>query len=324
MVRRLIRVAASHRPASVGIAAIGVLTGAVLLAGQTSQTPAPPSPTPAAQPAPGQPGQGQPPIGGRGTAPLEAGRVYGPDGVWWGLDNTPMIPGLPWRIHDASRPQPPVVKPPSKPGGPPSDAIVLFDGKDLSLWGVRNQAGEFATANWPIADGVMTAGPGMLTTRDSYGDVQLHIEFAMPTQVNGTSQSRGNSGLIFMGKYELQILDSYNNRTYADGMNASIYAEWPPMVNVAAPPGEWQTFDIVFEAPRFRGTALLAPAYFTVFWNGAVVHNRQAVAGPTALMTVHQYTPHEAQLPLSIQGRAPVRFRNIWIRRVKGYDQPAG
>jgi hypothetical protein len=242
----------------------------------------------------------------------------------WGLDNTPMIPGLPWRIHDANRPQPPVVRPPAQPGGPPSDAIVLFDGTDLSRWGVRNQAGEFATPDWPIANGVMTAGPGTLTTRDSYGDVQLHVEFAMPTPVTGTSQGRGNSGLIFMGRYEIQILDSYDNRTYADGMNASIYAEWPPMVNIAAPPGEWQTFDIVFEAPRFRGTAVLAPAYFTVLWNGAVVHNRQAVAGPTALLTVHQYTPHDAELPLSIQGRAPVRFRNIWIRQVKGYDQPEG
>ena len=290
---------------------ISVLTGAVLLAGQT------------AQPAPGQQGQEQPAGRGRGGAPA-AGRVTGPDGAVWGLDNTPMIPGLPWRIHDANRPQPPLVKPPARPGGPPSDAIVLFDGTDLSRWGVRNQAGEFATPDWPIANGVMTAGPGTLTTRDNYGDVQLHVEFAMPTPVTGTSQGRGNSGLIFMGRYEIQILDSYDNRTYADGMNASIYGEWPPMVNIAAPPGEWQTFDIVFEAPRFRGTAVLAPAYFTVLWNGAVVHNRQAVAGPTALLTVHQYTPHDAELPLSIQGRAPVRFRNIWIRRITGYDQPEG
>lgn len=272
-----------NRRVSAGIA-MSVLTGAVLLAGQT------------AQPSPGQQVQEQP----------------------------AMIPGLPWRIHDANRPQPPVVKPPARPGGPPSDAIVLFDGTDLSRWGVRNQTGEFATPDWPVANGVMTAGRGTLTTRDNYGDVQLHVEFAMPTPVTGTSQGRGNSGLIFMGRYELQILDSYNNRTYADGMNAAIYGEWPPMVNIAAPPGEWQTFDILFEAPRFRGTAVLAPAYFTVLWNGAVVHNRQAVAGPTALLTVHQYTPHDAELPLSIQGRASVRFRNIWIRRIKGYDQPEG
>ena len=233
-----------------------------------------------------------------------------------------MIPGLPWRIHDANRPQPPVVKPPLRLGGPPGDAIVLFDGTDLSRWGVRNPVGELAPANWPVANGVMTAGAGMLTTRDSFGDVQLHLEFAMPMEATGTSQSRGNSGLMFMGRYELQILDSYNNRTYADGMNAAIYGEWPPMINIAAPPGVWQTFDIVFEAPRFQGTALLAPASFTVFWNGAVVHNRQTVAGPTGLLTVHQYTRHEPELPLSIQGRAPVQFRNIWIRRVKGYDRP--
>ncbi len=300
-----------NRRVSAGIA-LSVLAGAVLLAGQ------------AAPPAPGPQGQDQPAGRGRGGAPAAAGRVTGPDGALWGFDNTPMIPGLPWRIHDANRPQPPVVRPPARPGGPPSDAIVLFDGTDLSRWGVRTQAGALATPDWPIANGVMTAGPGTLTTRDNYGDVQLHVEFAMPTPVTGTSQARGNSGLIFMGRYELQILDSSNNRTYADGMNAAIYGEWPPMVNIAAPPGEWQTLDIVFDAPRFRGTALLAPAHFTVLWNGAVVHNRQAVAGPTALLTVHQYTSHEAELPLSIQGRAPVRFRNIWIRRIKGYDQPEG
>ena len=200
---------------------------------------------------------------------------------------------------------------------------MLFDGKDLAAWGVRGQDGTLAPATWPIADGYVTAGRGTLTTSDSFGDVQVHVEFAMPSPVNGTSQSRGNSGVIFMGQYELQLLDSYNNRTYADGMAASIYGEWPPMVNIAAPPGEWQTLDIVFEAPRFAGTAVRSPAYLTVFWNGAVVHNRQQVAGPTSLLTVHQYKPHGAELPLSIQGRAPVRFRNMWIRRVKGYDQGA-
>ena len=278
-------------------------------------------------------GQGQPPPipgqegRGRGAAQQgrgggsEEGRVYGPDGVWWGLDNTPKIPGLPWRIHDANRPQPPVVKPPAKPGDPPGDAIVLFAGNGLSAWGVRGQNGTLEPAGWPIAEGVVTAGRGTLTTRESFGDVQLHVEFAMPATINGSSQSRGNSGLIFMGQYELQLLDSYNNRTYADGMAASIYAEWPPMVNIAAPPGEWQTLDAVFEAPRFGGTAVLAPASLTVFWNGAVVHNRQAIAGPTSLLTVHQYAPHAAELPLSIQGRSPVKFRNMWIRRVKGYDQ---
>jgi hypothetical protein len=259
---------------------------------------------------------------GRRGGPSEEGRVYDADGVWIGLDNTPMIPGLPWRIHDPARPQPPVVLPPSRPGGPPSDAIVLFDGRSLDRWHVRRPNGEFVAADWPVADGVMTAGRGTLTTRESFGDLQLHVEFAMPTPPVGTSQSRGNSGLIFMGRYELQLLDSYRSRTYADGMNASIYAEWPPMVNIAAPPGEWQVFDVVFEAPRFSGTALLRPATLTVFWNGAVVHNRQPLAGPTSLLTVHQYTPHEPELPFSIQGRAPVHFRNIWARRLLDYDRP--
>lgn len=314
------RDAASRGVWAAGIGAIGVLA-TVVVVGQAP--PAPQTPT-------GQPGvsggrgqEGGLPGRGRGRGgPSEAGRVYGPDGVWWGLDNTPMIPGLPWRIHDANRPQPPVVKPPARPGAPPGDAIILFDGVDLSKWGIRSQAGEYAPAEWPISNGVMTAGRGSLTTRDNYGDVQLHVEYKIPADVTGTSQSRGNSGLTFMGRYELQILDSYSNRTYADGMNASIYGEWPPMVNVSAPPGEWQTLDVVFEAPRFRGTALLAPATFTVFWNGTLVHNRQAVAGTTSLLTVHQYAPHEAELPLSIQGRAPLEFRNLWLRRIKGYDQP--
>ena len=120
---------------------------------------------------------------------------------------------------------------------------------DLAAWGVRGQDGTLTPASWAIADGVVTAGRGTLTTRESFGDVQLHVEFAMPSPPTGTSQSRGNSGLIFMGLYELQLLDSYNSRTYADGMAASIYAEWPPMVNIAAPPGEWQTLEVVFESP---------------------------------------------------------------------------
>ena len=152
--------------------------------------------------------------------------------------------------------------------------------------------------------------------------MQLHLEFATPAKVSGTSQGRGNSGVIFMNLYEIQILDSHNNRTYADGMAASIYGEWPPLVNATRMPGEWQTYDIAFEAPKFEGGKLVSPAYFTVFWNGVLVHNRKQVSGPTALLTLHQYTPHEAELPLTLQGHGnPVLFRNIWIRRLKGYDQ---
>jgi hypothetical protein len=215
------------------------------------------------------------------------------------------------------------VSPGDQPGAPPSDAEILFDGKDLSKWVQRARSGAVSNARWAVHDGVFESGPGgSISTRDSFGDVQLHLEFATPAKVSGTSQGRGNSGVIFMDRYEIQILDSYNNRTYADGMAASIYGEWPPLVNATRMPGEWQSYDIVFEAPRFEGGKLVLPAYFTVLWNGVLVHNRKQVSGPTALLTLHQYTPHEAELPLSLQNHGnPVLFRNIWIRRLKGYDQ---
>ena len=205
---------------------------------------------------------------------------------------------------------------------PPSDAIVLFDGKDLSKWVVRGQGGVESPANWVVRDGYFEAAGGNLSTRDSFGDVQFHAEFAIPADVTGTSQGRGNGGFTFMGQNEIQVLDSYNNRTYADGMMASIYGDYPPMVNVARKPGEWQSIDIVFEAPRFTGN--VRPAYFTILWNGVLVHNRTQVSGSTTpIMTPHLYVPHAPELPLSLQGRARVRYRNVWIRPLKGYDQGA-
>ena len=165
-------------------------------------------------------------------------------------------------------------------------------------------------------------GRSSLSTRESFGDIQLHVEFATPTKVEGTSQGRGNSGVRFMDRYEIQVLDWSDNRTYADGMAASIYGDTPPMVNVARKPGEWQTYDIVFEAPRFKGPQLISPAYVTVLWNGVLVHNRRLVNGPTSPLTVHQYIAHDPELPLVLQNHGnPVRFRNVWLRRLKGYDQ---
>jgi hypothetical protein len=249
-------------------------------------------------------------------------QVLGPGGELWGFSNLAEIPGTPWRIHDANRPQPRVVTSGDGVGAPPSDATVLFDGKDLSKWVQRARDGAVSAAPWAVHDGIFESGPGgSISTRDSFGDVQLHIEFATPSKVAGTSQGRGNSGVIFMGRYEIQILDSYNNRTYADGMAASIYGEWPPLVNAARKPSEWQTYDIVFETPKFDGGKLVSPGYFTVFWNGVLAHNRKQVSGPTALLTIHQYAPHEAELPLTLQSHGnPVLFRNIWIRRLTGYD----
>jgi Domain of Unknown Function (DUF1080) len=239
-----------------------------------------------------------------------------------GFDNTAFNEGSRWRIHDATRPQPRVVTPPAAVGAPPSDAIVLFDGKDLSQWVQRGRGGEVSAAQWLVHDGIFESGRGgSISTKDSFGDVQLHVEFSTPSKVEGTSQGRGNSGIILMGRYEVQVLDSYNNLTYADGMAASIYGEWPPLVNVARKPGEWQTYDIVFEAPKFTGK--LSPGYVTVFWNGVVVHNRQGILGPTSpTATPHTYTAHEPELPLTLQNHGnPVSFRNIWVRRLTKYDE---
>jgi hypothetical protein len=175
-------------------------------------------------------------------------------------------------------------------------------------------------AEWPVREGYFEtgAGSGSILTRQNFGSVQLHLEFATPTPATGHSQGRGNSGVIFMGRYEVQVLDVFENLTYADGMAGSIYGEYPPLVNAARRPGAWQSYDIVFEAPEFRGTTLVRPAYVTVFWNGVLVQLRRAVMGPTSpTMTTHAYVPHEPELPLTLQDHAnPVRYRNVWIRRL--------
>lgn len=235
-----------------------------------------------------------------------------------GYTDTPLIPGQKWRVHDVDRPAPPRVAPGSAPGAPPSDAIVLFDGRDLSKWAQR-QDGALVEPRWPVRDGYFETGAktGSLVTRDSFGDVQLHVEWAAPPAVSGRSQGRGNSGVIFMGRYEVQVLDMHDNRTYADGGAAALYGQWPPMVTAPRPPGEWQTYDIVFEAPRFDGGRLVKPAYVTVFWNGVLAHNRRELTGPTAHRSAPAYEPHEPELPLTLQDHSnPVRYRNIWIRRL--------
>jgi hypothetical protein len=241
-----------------------------------------------------------------------------------GFTDTPMLPGLPWHVHDPARPHPPVITPGATPGAPPSDAIVLFDGKDLSKWSSRGPNGEVVDPKWPLRDGYFETGAktGSLYTRESFGDVQLHIEWSAPTPVVGTSQGRGNSGIIIMGLYEIQVLDMYDNKTYADGGAGAIYGQWPPLVTVPRKPGEWQTYDIIFEAPRFEGGKMVKPAFQTVLWNGVIVHNRKEVMGPMVYRNVANYnTPHGAELPLMLQDHNnPVRYRNIWIRRLGKYD----
>src|SRR5712671_2468332 len=199
-----------------------------------------------------------------------------------GYDDTPYLPDGKWRVHDVSRPRPPVVTPGAESGRPPSDAIVLFDGANLSRW-VTYAKGQPVEPKWKVEQGYMEVVPatGGIQTREKFGDVQLHLEWASPAEINGNSQGRGNSGVLLMSRYEIQVLDSYDNPTYADGQAAAIYGQSPPPVNASRKPGEWQTYDIVFEAPQFDDEKLVKPAYVTVFHNGVLMHNRREIIGST-------------------------------------------
>jgi hypothetical protein len=242
-----------------------------------------------------------------------------------GYEDTPILPGLPYRVHDPKRPHPPVVSPAKDPGGAPSDAIVLFNGKDLSEWHTTKDDGGAGNSPWKVGDGYFEVVPkaGNLATNKKFGNFQLHIEWASPTQITGTSQERGNSGVFLMGKFEIQVLDSYHNPTYADGQAGSIYGQWPPLANAVRPTGEWNSYDIVFEAPRFAGGKLLEPAYITLFLNGILLHNRKAAMGPTLHRELAHYEalPAEDSLVLQDHGNR-VRYRNVWIRRLSSYDLP--
>jgi hypothetical protein len=246
-----------------------------------------------------------------------------------GFKDTPMLPGQKWHVHDPDRPYPWVVRPGARPGEAPSDAVILFDGKDLSKWahwGRGAERGKLVDAKWKVENGhfEVVDGAGDLVTRDKFGDCQLHIEWASPAVVSGSSQSRGNSGVLLMSRYEIQVLDSYENPTYADGEAGAIYGQWPPLVNAMRKPGEWESYDIVFEAPCFEGGKLVKPAYQTVFLNGVLLHNRKEVIGRMAYRRVGTYAPHAAAEPLALQDHhSPVRYRNVWIRAIGDYDQPA-
>jgi hypothetical protein len=203
-------------------------------------------------------------------------------------------------------------------GAAPSDAVVLFGGKDLSHWTAAKQP-------WKVEGGYVEVVPnaGDLRTNQKFGDVQLHVEWAAPAQVRGASQNRGNSGIFLQGRYEVQVLDSYENPTYADGQAGAIYGQWPPLVNPARRPGEWQSYDIVFEVPRFDGGRLARPAYLTVFLNGVLLHHRKEVMGSTVHRALAAYTSYQTEDPLVLQDhQEPVRYRNIWIRHLRGYDAP--
>ncbi|MCW1924100.1 DUF1080 domain-containing protein [Luteolibacter arcticus] len=236
-----------------------------------------------------------------------------------GFKDTPLIPGSKWHVHDPDRPKPPVVEPGkefSQLANAPQDAVVLFNGKDFSKW-----QGEKGEVKWKIeGDYAETTKTGRIRTKDEFGDFQLHLEFATPAKVEGNGQGRGNNGVNIYGKYEIQVLDSFNNVTYADGQASAIYGQTPPMVNASRPPGEWQTYDIIFEGPRWDSAGkLVKKAYITVLHNGVLVHHHRELHGNTVYRGVGNYDkPHPPKgfIELYEHGN-PVRFRNIWIREVK-------
>jgi hypothetical protein len=199
---------------------------------------------------------------------------------------------------------------PGTNGSPPSDAIILFDGKNMDAW----NGGE----KWVLADGAGTA-KSVVSTKQPFGDCQLHVEFASPKEAKGNGQGRGNNGIGFMGaKYEVQVLDSWDNPTYLDGMCAALYKQHPPLVAASRKPGEWQTYDIIFEAPRFAEKKLVRPGFVTVLHNGVLVQNHVEIQGETAYDRNPAYHEHAAKMPLALMYHGdPVRFRNIWIREFR-------
>lgn len=242
-----------------------------------------------------------------------------------GYRDTPKLPDQPWRVHDADRPVPHVVTtaPTFSHGAPaPSDAVVLFDGKDLSQW--NSDKGE---ARWKVENGYMEAvkDSGSLRTKDEFGDFQLHLEFAEPSPGKGESQNRGNSGVIIYGRFEVQVLDSYDNRTYADGQCGAMYGQFPPLANASKKSGEWQSYDIVFEAPRWDSDGKLTKkANVTVIHNGVLLHHKKEFIGEVKHKEVATYgKPFPPHGPIVLQDHGnPIRFRNIWIRNLGEYDKP--
>ena len=224
-----------------------------------------------------------------------------------------------WKQHSMDRPRPAVVAPGPIPfTSPPADAIVLMDGRSLDQWRSADTTGP---ARWKVAGGYVEVAPGTggIATRDSFGDIQLHVEWRAPLPVKGEGQERGNSGVFLMGTYEIQVLDSYHNDTYPDGQAGAIFGQFPPLVNPARPPGQWNSYDIVFHRPRFdAGGKVTAPARATVFFNGVLVQDDQVILGPTTYGVRTAYSAHPDRLPLELQDHTfPVRYRNIWVRRLE-------
>lgn len=228
-----------------------------------------------------------------------------------------------WRQHDIRRPKPPVVEPPSALGQPPKDAVVLFDGSGLGAW--KSPSG--GSAKWRIVDGAMETVPGggPVETKGTFGDMQLHVEWSAPSPPRGKGQDRGNSGIFLMGQFEIQVLDSYQAETYADGQAGAIYGQYPPLFNASKPPGEWQTYDIAFRRPRFSADGkLLEPARITVLHNGILVQNHEEPIGPTSWLKALPYSDIGGKGPITLQDHDhPVRYRNIWLRELPERPAPS-
>jgi len=226
----------------------------------------------------------------------------------------------PWAVHDPNRPQPKVVTPgtfssQAQPGMPPADAVILFDGTDVSKWEADEGTG--VPTKWVVKNGAMECvpGSGYVRTKEHFGDCQLHVEWAAPAQVKGNSQGRGNSGVFLMGLVEIQVLDNYDNPTYPDGFAGSVYGVNPPLANALRPPGQFQTYDIVFRRPVFKDGQQLDPGYITVFENGVLVQDHTPLEGNTGHMSRSKPREFPAAGPLKLQDHGnPVRYRNIWYR----------
>ena len=246
-----------------------------------------------------------------------------------GYTDTPLLPNSSWRVHDDNRPRPTVIDGGTastnrKAGTPPSDAILLFDGTKASLdnWLGKDKKKKNGPEPkeraplWKVKNGYFeVTNTGDIWTKQSFGSGQYHIEFATPADVVSNSQGRGNSGFFIMGTYELQILDSYNNKAYADGQAAAIYGQNPPLVNASRAPGKWQTYDIIFHAPKFEKNKLVKPATITVLHNGVLVQDHFMILGGATHRQVAKYKAHPKVLPLKLQDHGnPIRFRNIWVR----------
>ncbi|MFO1514173.1 MAG: DUF1080 domain-containing protein, partial [Verrucomicrobiota bacterium] len=226
----------------------------------------------------------------------------------FGYKDTPKLPWCNWLVHDPDRPAPKRINPgPAGPPAPvPADAILLFGGKDTAKW---------ETSDWKVVGDCLVSGDKVLASKESFGNAQIHVEWMSPAGFEGPWYNQGNNGVLLMGLYEIQIFDSYNQKLYPDGQAAAIYGQTPPLVNATRPPGEWQTFDIVFIAPVFENGRLVQPARVTLFHNGILVQLNEIVHGETAHRGIPEYKTQTSRGPLAFSGHGcPVRFRNIWVR----------